>query len=806
MSPQIENSITVLSANCQGLRNFEKRVDVICYFKERNASILCLQDTHLTENDVKSLKNIWGTDVYVSGDKTNSRGVAIFINNNFEYEILAQNKDKNGNYLNLVIKLSSMTINLVSLYGPNNDSPSFFREIKELLNKENIDYNILCGDFNIAMDQEMDTYNYKNTNNPQARKTLLEIISEYELSDIYRKLNPTSKRFTWRRRNPVKQARLDLFLASTNLLDLTKKCNINSSYRSDHSAIELELIISKFKRGKGLWKFNSSLLESPEYIKLINKVIDEEKLKYALPVYNPNFLKANYTKFEMTIDDDLFLETLILRIRGETIKFSTMQKKALSTTEKQLIEDIETLEHESTGTSHNQTLLSDKKAELENLRIRKTKGQLVRTRMQWLKDGERPSKFLSNLENKNFIEKTIKKVKLDDGNNITQQEKILGQIQQYYSRLFENKDHLLENVNLEELGIQRQGNSHEEDIGTLLTVEEIGLTLKRMKPNKTPGIDGIMVEFLKVFWRQLKYFITNALNCGFLKGRLSVSLRQCIITCLPKPNKDRSLLKNWRPISLLSVIYKLASGSISERFKKTLNNIISSCQTGFISGRYISDSTRLIYDLLHATDHKGITGLLMLIDFEKAFDSLSWRFLYKALNFFGYSKNFLKWIKLFNTDITAYVVQCGFLSKPISIQRGCRQGDPISAYLFLIGAEVLTRLIQNNNHIQGIKIENLEFKMTQFADDTTLIMDGSQHSLQSALNTIEIYGSMSGLKMNKEKTKVIWIGRKRHSKEKLDVSVKLEWGSTKFTLLGIELSTNLSDIMEQNYQKALKKN
>ena len=74
----------------------------------------------------------------------------------------------------------------------------------------------------------------------------------------------------------------------------------------------------------------------------------------------------------------------------------------------------------------------------------------------------------------------------------------------------------------------------------------------------------------------------------------------------------------------------------------------------------------------------------MLIDFEKAFYSLSWKFLYRVLEFFGYNKNFIQWIKLFNTEITAYVVQCGFMSKPIYINRGCRQGDPISAYLFLL--------------------------------------------------------------------------------------------------------------------------
>ena len=136
----------------------------------------------------------------------------------------------------------------------------------------------------------------------------------------------------------------------------------------------------------------------------------------------------------------------------------------------------------------------------------------------------------------------------------------------------------------------------------------------------------------------------------------------------------------------------------------------------------------------------------MLIDFKRAFHSLSWKFLHKTLEFFGYSENVINRIKLFNTDITAFVLQCVFLSKPIKIGRGCRQGDPISPYLFLIRAEIMTILILNDPNIKGIRIEEPELKLTQFADDTTLMLDGTQHSLQSVLNTLEIYGSLSELK------------------------------------------------------------
>ena len=222
---------------------------------------------------------------------------------------------------------------------------------------------------------------------------------------------------------------------------------------------------------------------------------------------------------------------------------------------------------------------------------------------------------------------------MNNGEVITDQEGVLSQVQHYYCNLFENKDDTLQSINFVNLGIKSNAKIPE-NIGIPLTVDEVEKVLKKMKSNKSPGIDGITVEFVKVFWRQLKYFIVKAINNGFSKGRLSVSLRQCIIICLPKAKKDRSLIKNWCPISLLSVIYKLASGTIAERLKKTLNCVISDCQTGFIKGRYISESTRLIYDILHATEDKNIPGLLMLIDFKKVFDLLSWKFLYKVLEFF----------------------------------------------------------------------------------------------------------------------------------------------------------------------------
>ena len=154
--------------------------------------------------------------------------------------------------------------------------------------------------------------------------------------------------------------------------------------------------------------------------------------------------------------------------------------------------------------------------------------------------------------------------------------------------------------------------------------------------------------------------ILRVANFCFHKGKLSVTMRQSIINYITKGDKPRQFLKNWGPISLLCVLYKLIFSAIANRLKQVLDTLISKTQTGFIQGRNIGESIRLIYDLMSFTEKQKIKGLLMLIDFEKAFDSVSWKFLYNLLDFFGFGKDFIRWIRMLNTNFHASVIQAGF--------------------------------------------------------------------------------------------------------------------------------------------------
>ena len=186
----------------------------------------------------------------------------------------------------------------------------------------------------------------------------------------------------------------------------------------------------------------------------------------------------------------------------------------------------------------------------------------------------------------------------------------------------------------------------------LLTDVECLESLKTMASNKSPGTDGLPAEFYKVFWDYVKPFLLNALNCSYTNGHLSITQRRGLITLVPKKNKPANLLKNWRPITLLNCDYKIAAKSIANRIKKVLPKIINNDQTGFLKNRTIGENIRLIDSIIKYASTKQIPGLLLFIDFEKAFDSIEWPFIERTLKHFNFGTSLVTWFKLFYSNIS----------------------------------------------------------------------------------------------------------------------------------------------------------
>ena len=267
-------------------------------------------------------------------------------------------------------------------------------------------------------------------------------------------------------------------------------------------------------------------------------------------------------------------------------------------------------------------------------------------------------------------------IETDNGDIIHDCDSIVKEVKHYYENLYSSREERLLHDDFDDIVFPSLSEEEREGIEGLISLDEVLHALKGMKNDKSPGSDGFISEFFKFFFQDLGDFIVRSINFGFEKGEMSV------IRDIPKEGKDKSRLKNWRPISLLNTVYKIASCCIAEIIKTVIDKLIHEDQKGFLKGRYIGENIRLVYDTLLFAEKNHIPGLLLQADLEKAFDSVSWAFIDKCLSFFNFGNDIKRWISAFYTNIASCVSVNGKYSQWFKIYRGTRQGDPLSLLIF----------------------------------------------------------------------------------------------------------------------------
>ena len=232
-----------------------------------------------------------------------------------------------------------------------------------------------------------------------------------------------------------------------------------------------------------------------------------------------------------------------------------------------------------------------------------------------------------------------------------------------------------------------------------------------------------------------------------------------------------------------------------------LPKIIADDQKGFIKDRYIGENIRTIFDSIQFAKTRKLMGMLLFIDFAKAFDSLEWDFLLMVLKAYNFGSDFISWFSVLYANSNSCVINNGFFSKFFKIGRSCRQGDPLSPYLFILAVELLAGAIRNSDIVHGIKANNKELRIGMYADDTFLILDGTEKSLTGSLHIFKSFCKCSGLKINMSKTQAVWLGNS-FTKPQCLSKFNLKFSSN-FELLGITFDLNIEKMIAKNFDQKI---
>ncbi|XP_074303811.1 uncharacterized protein LOC141638297 [Silene latifolia] len=382
-----------------------------------------------------------------------------------------------------------------------------------------------------------------------------------------------------------------------------------------------------------------------------------------------------------------------------------------------------------------------------------------RSRALWLKDGDRNTKFFHSRagerKRKNFIGKLI-----DDSGRVREGEHEVAVVaNEYFRGLFTsaepaNFEHVLDGI---------EGRVTEEmnrGLRAEYSEAEITEALNQMHPLKAPGPDGMNGLFYQSYWQIIgPEVVSTVLN--ILRGNMSpASINKTNIVLIPK-KKAPDKIRDFRPISLCNVAYKLVSKVLANRLKVFLGDIISENQSAFTPGRLISDNILIAFELFHhMKNNRQTEGYMPLkLDMAKAYDRVEWGFLRRVLIRMGFDSLWVQRVMAWVSTVTFLVLINGSPSEEFQTARGLRQGDPLSPYLFLLCAEVLSNLLRKaavNGSLHGIRVAPHAPTISHllFADDSIFFAKANVEEADVINDILRQYEGASGQLVSLDKTTV----------------------------------------------------
>uniref|UniRef100_A0A6I8T0L1 Reverse transcriptase domain-containing protein n=1 Tax=Xenopus tropicalis TaxID=8364 RepID=A0A6I8T0L1_XENTR len=372
----------------------------------------------------------------------------------------------------------------------------------------------------------------------------------------------------------------------------------------------------------------------------------------------------------------------------------------------------------------------------------------------WYDKGDKNGKLLALLA-KGDVPRTVIRSVRDGTNELTDPEQMTEHFRQYFKRTYQvpldnsvqGLTEYLNDIEFPEvpLDLVRQ-------LDKDITVDEVKEAIKAFPSGKTPGPDGIPIEWYKKYADFLSPKMVELFNGNNQPNTLPDSCYDAYVTLILKPDKPPEQCESYRPISLLNSDIKIFAKILANRLKLVIPELIHPDQTGFMPSKATDINLRRLFTNLSILHENPGNRIVVALDTAKAFDTVQWHYLWEVLTRYGFGPRYRNWIQMLYARPRAKILVNGRLTEAISLERGTRQGCPLSPMLFALAIEPLAIRIRAHEAIEGLRIGNITEKISLYADDMLLYLANSHQALMNLLAVLSEFGRYSGLRINHSKS------------------------------------------------------
>ncbi|KAJ9555354.1 hypothetical protein OSB04_009968 [Centaurea solstitialis] len=365
----------------------------------------------------------------------------------------------------------------------------------------------------------------------------------------------------------------------------------------------------------------------------------------------------------------------------------------------------------------------------------------------------------------------------------------------------------LEGAKLRGIGFKKISVEEAKELEGKFSEEEVWKALQDCGCNKSPGLDGFTTGFLKKFWDIIKEDLMAVLDWFWEKESLGNGCNSSFITLIPK-NQNPIGLNDFRPISLVGVVYKVIAKVLAERMKVVMGSIISDVQSAFLKGRSILDGVLIANETVNYIKGLKRKALIFKVDFEKAYDSVNWNFLLEVLESMGFGQKWRNWIRACLTTSRISVLVNGSPTEEFRMETGIRQGDPLAPFLFLVVAEGLHVMVEEakvKGLFKGLKVGNKEVVLShlQYADDAIFFGEWEAGNIVNVIKILKCFHAVSGLKVNLGKCNIFGLGVPEHEVNGWARVIGYSSGSFPFIYLGLPVGVSMKRL--SHWEKVISK-